>query len=411
MVDVTDGRRSMGGRELIALLALMISTAALGVDIILPAFSDIRADFGLAETSTAAAAIVTTYLFGLGVGMIPWGLIADRFGRKKVVYAGLALYVVGAAASALAPSLTWLLVARFIWGLGASGPRTVTLSIVRDTYDGERMARAMSFIIAIFILVPVVAPSIGALITDWISWRGAIAFTFVVAAGIGLWSLRLPETLRPENTLRLTVRDIARAGKLVVTTRVTVGYMLVFTVLFGAFMSYIASSELIFSDVYGFSDEFPLIFGGLAIGMGVGALLNSWLVSRVGLDRLIRVVMVTYLVFSAALFALAVATDGAPPFWIFAILLGLTLSTYSLVIPNINTAAMAPMARIAGTASAIIGTVATAGGALLGSVIDQAYDGTVIPLTFGFLISSLAAWLLSLWAGAGVTAASEKAVA
>jgi MFS transporter, DHA1 family, multidrug resistance protein len=409
-VEITDGRHTMRGRELIAVLALVMSIVALAVDIMLPAFADIRAEFGLAADSTAAAGLITTYLLGMALSQLVFGVLADRFGRKPILYLGIGLYIVGALASALASGLGWLLAARFLWGVGAASPRILTLSVLRDVYSGERMARAMSFVMAIFILIPVVAPSIGAVITSWLGWRGVVFSTVVVAVLVGLWTLRLPETMRPENRLVLTWAGVARAGRIVLTNRMTVGYMLAFAALFGGFASYLASSELIFSDTFDLADEFPLIFGALAVVMGVAVLINGYLVERVGLRRLIRLVMTGYLVAAGALVALSAATGGVPPFVPFAVVMAILLSMHALLIPNMNSAAMIPMASVAGTASAIIGTVATAGGALLGAVIDRAYDGTVGPLNLSFLILGLVAWALSRYADGGFEPVPAEAV-
>ena len=167
LITISDRRRTIGSRELIALLAMLMSGVALAIDIMLPAFGDIRAEFGLADDSTAVAGLVTMFLFGLAVSQVFFGVLSDRFGRKPILYVGIAIYVAGAAASMLAPTLGWLLAGRFVWGIGAAAPRMTTLSVLRDTYTGERMARALSFVMAIFILVPIVAPSIGAVLTDW----------------------------------------------------------------------------------------------------------------------------------------------------------------------------------------------------------------------------------------------------
>ena len=397
-VTVSDGTRTMRSPELIALLASVMSIVALAVDIILPAFGDIRADFGLPPDSTAAAGLITTFLLGLATSQLLFGLLADRFGRKPILFAGIGIYALGALASAFAPSLSWLLAARFVWGAGAAAPRILTLSILRDTYSGEKMARAMSFVMAIFILIPVVAPSLGAVLTEWISWRGAIGFSVVVALLVGIWALRLPETLAPANRLDMTWKAVLRAGRIVLTNRLTMGYTLSFTALFGAFASYLASSELIFTDVFDLGDRFPVIFGGLAIGMGVAVLVNGNLVERVGLRRLINRVMVGYLVAAGALLVLSLATDGVPGFWPFAVVLAVVLSMHALLIPNMNSAAMVPMASVAGTASAVIGTLSIAGGALIGLLIDRAYDGTVLPLSASFLVLGVVAWGLSRWA-------------
>lgn len=395
---IADGRRSIGPRELIVLLAVLMSMVALAVDIMLPAFADIRGEFGLAPDSTEAAGIITAFFIGLAVTQLVFGLAADRFGRRPMLYAGLAIYVVGTVISMLAPSLGWLLVGRFIWGAGAASPRVLTLSILRDVYSGERMARAMSFVMAIFILIPVVAPSLGAVLTDWISWRGAVGFTLVVATALGLWILRLPETLHSENQIRLTVPDIATAAKTVVTNRSTMAYTLMYTVLFGVFASYLASSELILADVFDLGDEFPVIFGALSLVMGVAVFVNGSLVGRVGLFRLINIVLLAYIVLAGAMTALAVVSGGSPPFWSFALVLSAVLAAHALLIPNLNTAAMIPMAPVAGTASAIIGTIGTAVGAVIGAFIDRIFDGTVTPLSVSFLVAGVAALVMSRWA-------------
>lgn len=386
----TDGRRSIGRVEFIALMALLMSVAALSIDLMLPAMGDIREEFGLEADSTAVAGLVTSYILGLALSQLVYGILADRYGRKPLIYAGLAIYLIGATASVFAPSLGFLLFARFIWGLGAAGPRVLTLSIVRDTHEGSEMAKLMSYILAVFILIPAIAPSIGAVLTDWISWRGTFGFAVVVTLLVGVWSLRLPETLRPEHRRDIGIRSVIESAKLVVTNRVTAMLTIGLSVLFGAFISYIASSELIFTDVFDSADTFPLIFGGVALVMGVGMLANSWLVGRFGLPTLIDATVVGYVIAATLLAMLAVSTNGKPGLWAFVVGLALLVLFQSLLIPNLNTVAMIPMGAVAGIASAIIGTVSTGLAALIGAFIDQLFDGTVTPLSIAFAFAS---WL------------------
>lgn len=386
----TDGRRSIGRIEFIALMALLMSVAALSVDLMLPAMGDIRDEFGHEPDSTAVAGLVTAFILGVALSQIVYGILADRYGRKPLIFAGLAIFLIGATASVFAPSFGFLLVARFVWGLGAAGPRVLTLSIVRDTHEGSEMAKLMSFILAVFVLVPAIAPSIGAVLTDWISWRGAFGFAVAVALIIGVWSLRLPETLRPEHRREIGFRNVVESARIVVTNRVTAMLTLGLSVLFGAFLSYIASSELIFTEVFDSGDSFPLIFGGVALVMGVGMLTNSWLVGRFGLTTLIHVMVVGYVIAATLLAVLAVSTNGRPGLWTFVFGLGLLVLFQSLLIPNLNTVAMIPMGAVAGIASAIIGTVSTGLAALIGAFIDRLFDGTVTPLSIAFAI---AAWL------------------
>lgn len=386
----TDGRRSIGRIEFIALMALLMSIAALSIDLMLPAMGDIRDQFGLDPDSTAVAGLVTAFILGMALSQIVYGILADRYGRKPLIYAGLAIFLIGATASVFAPSFGFLLVARFVWGLGAAGPRVLALSIVRDTHEGSEMAKLMSFILAVFVLVPAIAPSIGAVLTDWISWRGAFGFAVVVALIVGIWSLRLPETLRPEHRREIGFRSVVESARIVVTNRVTAMVTLGLSVLFGAFLSYIASSELIFTEVFDSGDSFPLIFGAVALVMGVGMLANSWLVGRFGLTTLINVMVVGYVIAATLMAVLAVSTNGRPGLWAFVFGLGLLVLFQSLLIPNLNTVAMIPMGAVAGMASAIIGTVSTGLAALIGAYIDRLFDGTVTPLSVAFAI---AAWL------------------
>ena len=173
----------MGQRQFIFLLSMVMAMAALGIDLMLPAFDDMREAFGLAEDSNEVARTVTAYFLGMAIPQVVYGPLADRYGRKPVLYLAISVYCVGAVASALAPSLVVLLLARFVWGIGAAGGRVVALAIIRDVYRGERMAKAMSYIMSIFILVPVIAPSLGALIVSAGSWRWAFWSAFLAAAG------------------------------------------------------------------------------------------------------------------------------------------------------------------------------------------------------------------------------------
>jgi DHA1 family bicyclomycin/chloramphenicol resistance-like MFS transporter len=381
----------LGNREFTVMIAMIMALTALSIDIMLPTFGAVRREFGLPADSTAPAAIVTFFFLGLASAQVFFGPLADRFGRKAVLYAGLVLYVASALAAALAPTLEMVLVSRFIWGVGAAAPRVVAISMVRDAYEGVAMARTMSVIMSIFVLVPVVAPSVGALILNVASWRWVFGACALFAVAMALWTLRLPESLKPENRLPLRFDSIGAAAKTVLKNRQTIGYTLAMTFVFGVFMSYLASSELIVSDVFDRAELFPYVFGGLAVVMGAAMLANAAIVSRIGLRRLVHAVLVLYVTGAIGLVVLAVVSDGVPTFRIFLIGLAFMLSMHAILIPNFNTLAMNPMGKVAGTAAALIGTVSTAGGAALGSVLDRTFNGTVIPFTLGFLGFGMAA--------------------
>jgi DHA1 family bicyclomycin/chloramphenicol resistance-like MFS transporter len=391
--DKVAGR--VGRREFVVLMAWTMALVALSIDLMLPAFDEMRADFGLADDSTQTAQTITFFFIGMAIAHLFFGPLADRFGRKRTLYGGLVIFTIGAIGSAVAGTLTGVLVFRFVWGFGSAAPRVIALAIIRDIYEGDRMAKVMSFIAAIFILVPVVAPALGALLLEFSSWR----FLFWVCAAMGgviaLWMTRLPETLDPENRIdSLRVRPILRAAKVVVTNRQAVGYTLALTFVFGAFLSYLASSELVWEDVYGRGDQFPFIFGGLAAVIGLAMLMNSRVVDWLGARRIIHIALIAYVVTAGVAMAVAMASGGAPDFWLFLPLLALPLLFHGLLIPNTNSIAMAPLGEVAGTASALIGTFSILGASVLGSFIDRAFDGTVTPMITAFFGASVAAFVI-----------------
>lgn len=397
--------QTIGGRrsaEFIALLALSIALAALGIDVMLPAFGSIRAEFGLPPGSTTVGWLVTSYFLGLAVGQLAWGPVSDRLGRRPVLQLSYALYALGALIAALSPTLTVLLVARAVWGLGAAGPRVVTIAAVRDVYDGDRMSRAMSFVMAVFILVPVIAPTIGAAIVTVADWRWVFGFCVLAAAVMAVWAQRrLPETLPPDARLELRLGRVVAAARLVASDRRTVGYTIALTALFGAFISYISTSEVIIGVVFDLPALFPIVFGGLALVLGAAMLANARIVGRLGTRRLAHGVLAVYLVVATAGVLLAAATDGRPPLWAFLAAMAPMLASHALLIPNLTTLAMLPHASVAGTASALIGAIQVAGGALVGAALDSRFDGTVLPLTLGFLGAGAVAAVAVVWAERG----------
>ncbi|MBT8164054.1 MAG: multidrug effflux MFS transporter [Acidimicrobiia bacterium] len=383
------------------MLALTMALGALGIDLMLPAFDEMRSAFDLAADSTRVAGIVTTYMLGLAVGTLLYGPMSDRTGRRPALYLGFLLYGVGALGAALAPSLSMILVARFLWGVGAAGPRTMVLSIIRDSYSGDEMAKRMSTVFGIFILVPVFAPALGAVIVAVAPWRWVFWVCVAYVGAIALWVMRLPETLDPADRIESRPSDVINAVRTVLGNRQTVGYMLALTVSFGAFVSYLASSELILSDVFDRAELFPVFFGALASVMGAAMLSNSRIVDRFGVRATVRRALFAYVAAAGALTAVAALTDGAPPLWLFSLLLAVVLTMHALLIPNANALAMDPMGSVAGTAASVIGFISTGGGAGLGAIIDQSFNGTVVPLAIGFLLSAVLSLALATWAETG----------
>jgi DHA1 family bicyclomycin/chloramphenicol resistance-like MFS transporter len=386
---------ALGSKGFVAVLSMCMAVTALGVDTVLPAYGEIRESLGLAEDATEVTGLITFYLMGNSIGLLPAGLISDRYGRKAVMWGGLLLYVVGAIGSALAPSLGLMFVARFVWGLGGAGPRVAALAMIRDGFAGEKMAKQMSFVMAVFLLVPAVGPTLSAGVLALGSWQWVFWMCAIAAIAVSALVLRLPETLPVESRRPLAARSIWRSIRIVLATPGTAWYLVSLTALFGVFMSYLASSELIIDQTFGLKPWFPAFFGGLALVMLVAMLVNGRFVERIGLSPLLRITFVGSMVSVGLMLVVALLTGGEPPFWLFVVLISAVLFFQQMLIPNINSAAMRPLAEVAGTGTAILGMVSGVLGAIIGELINRQFDGSITPLAIGFVVSgviAMAAW-------------------
>ncbi len=383
--------------EFTLMMSMVMAVTALAIDMMLPAFGEMRTAFGLAEDSNTIALVVTLFLVGLGVGQPIWGPLSDALGRKPIIYAGLAVYVVGAIAAAMAPTLPALLAARFLGGIGAAGPRVVTQGIVRDAFEGEAMAKVMSYIMAVFILIPIVAPTVGAGVLAVASWEWIFIVIAAFGVGVGIWALRLPETLPPDRRLPLDFSQLGRAAGRVLRSRFALGLTLAQAVIFGFFASYLASSQLFLDDLYDLGDIFPFFFGAQAMVFVVGMLTNTRLLDRLGIRIILTGVFITYVVMTAVLLVATLASGGVPPFWLFVLILSPILFAHSMLIPNLRSAALIPMGAIAGTAAAVIGSITTLGGAFGGALLDSTYNGSLIPFATGGFVAACIALGLFLW--------------
>ena len=375
------GKRQLPGtRETVALLAGLMALNAFAIDAMIPALPAIGEELGVAEENRRQL-VVVAYFFGFGSTQLIWGPLADRFGRKPVLAAGVLLYTFFALLCGLASSFTLLIASR--------------VAMVRDLFGGEAMARIMSLVFMVFMVVPVLAPSVGQLILLFAPWRWIFLVLGFYGLAMLLWSwLRLPETLHPEYRRALNWHEISEGVRGTLADRQSLGYTLALTAVFGGLTAYIASIQQIVFDTFRAPDAIALVFGVIAAPMALASWLNSRIVERFGLRRVGHTGVIAFATITAGHALLAAVIDE--PLWLFSLLQSAAMASFAFSSSNMSTLAMEHMAPIAGTASSVQGVIGTIGGAGIGLAIGQAFDGTQLPFLIGTAICGATAFALTL---------------
>ena len=384
--------RPPGRREMTAMLALLMALNAFAIDAMIPALPDIGASLGVAEENRRQL-IVVAYFFGFGSTQLLWGPLADRFGRKPVLTVGVALYVVFAVLCSIAASFPLLIAGRFAMGASAAVTRVLVMSMIRDLFEAESMARVMSLVFMTFMLVPVLAPSIGQAVLLFFPWRAIFVVLALYGVAMLAWSwLRLPETLHPEYRRSLDLRAMGQAMVQCLRERQSLGYTLAMMVSFSGLIAYISSVQQIVFDIFRAPHLIGIVFASVAAPMALASYGNSRIVERFGLRRVGHVSATLLILVTGAHFALAIA--GIERLWLFVLMQGLTMACFSFTSSNFGTLAMEHMAPIAGTASSVQGVIGTIGSALIGFAIGQAYDGTLLPYLGGIFGCAVGAFVI-----------------
>ena len=388
----TSGPRP-GVRETVALLAMLMAINSMAIDAMIPALPAIGRDLGVASANSRQL-VVIAYMAGFGFGHLGWGPLADRFGRKTTLGIGVGLYAGFALLCGVSTSFEMLIAGRLAMGMSAAVTRVLATAMVRDLFEGEAMARVMSLVSMTFMVVPMIAPTLGQAILLVAPWR-AIFVVFAGFAGVMWWwsFIRLPETLHEDFRRSLDPRDVAAAIRMALTDRLSLGYTLALTALTGALVAYISSIQQIVFDVFHRPAMIGLIFAAIAAPMVLSSFTNSRIIERFGLRRVGHGGLIAYVV--VASINLVTALTGTQTIASFIVLMGLTMASFSLCGANFSTLAMTNMAEIAGTASSVQGLVSTVFGAAIGFAIGQAFDGTVIPFLVGLVGCGAAALALT----------------
>ncbi|MEM9054695.1 MAG: multidrug effflux MFS transporter [Pseudomonadota bacterium] len=374
--------------ELVIMVAALMSLNALAIDIMLPALSNISQHYSLSRENDQQL-VIFAYIAGFGAPQLVFGPISDRYGRKGLLSICLIGYALAGVACIMTSSFITLLIMRFVQGIFASGVRVIAVSIVRDLMAGRAMARTMSLVMTVFMVVPILAPTIGAGIMLFAPWQWTFGFLSLAAALNLLWiQVRLPETLTPEDRQPLNPQQTGKAYWQVLTTRITLGYMCASGVIFGALFAFIAASEQIFTDVFEQHETFVLWFAGIALALAVSNFMNSRIVERFGMRRISHTVLLLFIALS--LINVITLQTAGETLWLFYPLFCLTFGCFGMLGANFTALAMEPQGKIAGTASAAYGFASTTVSSFIGYLVAGQFNGTVAPFMMGFVVLGVA---------------------
>ena len=372
--------------EFALLMALLMSIVSFSIDAVLPALGEIGKVFTLQNSNQAQWVIISIFA-GMTIGQLIAGPLSDAIGRKRILFTGIIIYFFGSLLCYITQSFEWFLVGRFIQGIGVSGPYVATISIVRDKYSGAQMARIMSLIMMVFMVAPAIAPSLGQLIIHFFGWRDIFVLYMVYALVIAAWvALRLEETLVPENRLPMRVQAFKEGFKEVVSNKTTMSYLLCAGFCFGGFIGYLGTSQQIFMQQFGQTgQEFSIYFAILAGVMGFASFTNSKIVMKFGMRPICMYGFLGLCVISSV-FLIIQLSGVSISFWMFMLYACILFLLFGTLFGNLNAIAMEPMGHVAGMASAIIGASSSILSLILASIIGQLYNGTLVPMTCGFVI-------------------------
>jgi MFS transporter, DHA1 family, multidrug resistance protein len=377
---------ALGLFEFVALMALMTSLVALSIDAMLPALHQIGEDLGIVDTQDTHL-IVSLFFIGMGFGQLYYGPVSDDKGRRYAIISGLIIFAIGSLVCMFAETLTVMLIGRVIQAFGVSGPRIAALAVIRDQYEGEAMARVMSFIMMVFILVPMLAPSFGQAILLMFSWHHIFSAFLVIGLLTGIWFfVRQPETLPKDQRSPFSWRQLAISSKYILTHRMVMFYTIAMGLIFGGFLAYISASQTVFQQIYDTGELFPLYFALLAFSIGLASFINGNLVMRLGMRKLCNWAMFGWMFFSLILTVLCLLNEGIPPLWQFVSVLFGAFFCIGILFGNVNSMAMQPLGKMAGLGAAIIGSLSSLFSVPTAVLVGSFIHDTLTPIAVGFVV-------------------------
>jgi MFS transporter, DHA1 family, multidrug resistance protein len=384
--------------EFIGLVAALTAMVAMSIDAMLPAIGLMAKELGALHDNDRHL-IILMFFGGLSLGTLIFGPISDSTGRKPAIFWGLGFYLVGCIICFFATSFPMLILGRFVQGFGAASPRVVSMAMVRDGAKGADMARIMSYVMSVFMLVPIIAPSLGQIVLNVGDWRMIFLGFIALALLAGVWlATRQSETLALENRHRFEAGALWRSAREVVRHPVALGYTLAVGFIFGAFNVYLATSQQIFAEQYKQGGYFALWFGGFAVGLAMAMVFNGRTVKRLGMRTLSKYALLVFIFNWCVMLAACLWWAGQPPLYLVAVLMFISFFTSGMIFGNYNAMAMEPMGHIAGMAAAVSGAISSLMAIILGGLAARQYDGTLTPIALAFAACGILAWVASEWA-------------
>lgn len=382
----------LGKAEFVAMMAMLMALQALCIDAMLPALGTMARDLGATDPNDRQL-VVGLYLIASGIGSLFPGALADRYGRRPVLFAGLACYIVFCVACALVQDFQGMLVLRVVQAIACAGLSVLPNAIIRDRFGGDKMASMLSTISVVFMIVPIIAPSLGQLVLLVASWRWIFGAMAVLGAVLWLWVwLRLPETLNPAYRQKIEPVTIAANMWTAATDRGSIGYVIGASLVVGGLFGFINTAQQLLAEHFGAGDRFPLLFACCAGAMAVANFTNSRIVERFGARRVSHTALLLFIAVSAVQVWQAHQPDET--LWQFLPLMMANMCLIGFIGANFGSIALQPFARIAGAASSFQAFARMLIGAGIGAIVGQAFDGSARPLAYALLAGGLASLLL-----------------
>lgn len=368
-------------------ISLLTSLTALSIDTMLPALPAIGASFAV-ENPNNLQLVVTLLFIGMFFGELVFGPLSDSLGRKRALGIGIAIFCIGTVTAMTATNLQMLLLGRVIQGVGASGPKIISRAMIRDQFEGKNMARVFSFIMTVFIFIPMVAPILGQTILTLAGWRAI----FLLFLGIAIWSylwilFKQPETLSLSDRKPIKIKELLKTTVHILQHPLVFCYATTAGLAFAILLLFLSTSQAMFEQIYNRADNFPLYMAVLSTGFGLATLINSKLVMKYGMYRICIGATLGFI----GIGIYFVTGSGGDTHSFISFMTGsyILLFCLGLLFPNLSAMAMQPLGKVAGIGASLVSAISTTIGLPISIAVGRYFNNTLMPLALTILFCSL----------------------